>query len=37
MVCVGVGGDKWEMVRVCLSCVDLVSFFVYGSVVDVFL
>ena len=37
VVFVWVGGDKREMVMVFLYCVDLVSFFVYGIVLDVFL
>ena len=37
VVFVCVGGDGREMVMVFLYCVDLVSFFVYGIVVDVFL
>ena len=37
VVFVCVGGDKRDMVMVFLYCVDLVSFFVYGIVVDVFL
>ena len=36
VVFVCVGGDKREMVMVFLYCVDLVSFFVYGVVLDVF-
>ena len=35
VVFVCVGGDKREMVVVFLYCVDLVSFFVYGIVLDV--
>ena len=35
VVFVCVGGDKREMVMVFLYCVDLVSFFVYGIVLDV--
>ena len=35
VVFVGVGGDEREMVMVFLYCVDLVSFFVYGIVLDV--
>ena len=37
VVFVCVGSDKREMVMVFLYCVDLVSFFVYGIVLDVFL
>ena len=37
MVFVGVEGAEREMVMVFLYCVDLVSFFVYGIVLDVFL
>ena len=35
MVFVGVEGAEREMVMVFLYCVDLVSFFVYGIVLDV--
>ena len=35
MVFVGVEGAEREMVVVFLYCVDLVSFFVYGIVLDV--
>ena len=35
VVFVCVGGDKRELVMVFLYCVDLVSFFVYGIVLDV--
>ena len=35
VVFVCVGNDKREMVMVFLYCVDLVSFFVYGIVLDV--
>ena len=35
VVFVWVGGDKRELVMVFLYCVDLVSFFVYGIVLDV--
>ena len=35
MVFVCVGGDERELVMVFLYCVDLVSFFVYGIVLDV--
>ena len=31
------GGDERQLEMVFLYCVDLVSFFVYGIVVDVFL
>ena len=37
MVFVGVEGAEREIVMVFLYCVDLVSFFVYGIVLDVFL
>ena len=35
MVFVGVEGAERELVMVFLYCVDLVSFFVYGIVLDV--
>ena len=35
MVFVCVGGDERELVMVFMYCVDLVSFFVYGIVLDV--
>ena len=35
VVFVGVGGVGRELVMVFLYCVDLVSFFVYGIVLDV--